>query len=256
MSVPLTRRDFLHATAAGVAATTLPVARSNAGKGRMNIVLMVSDDHGREVFGCYGNKVVDTSNLDRLAADGVRFTNSCCTSASCAASRSAILTGVQNHTNGTFGHTHGVHHFSCFEGTRTLPAYLNQLGYRTGRVGKKHYAPEHLFPFEWQMDEFKFGRDDVRMSESCREFINQSEKPFFLYWCSYNPHRKGVLKSHPLKPNNFGNPRKSFKGDTEKKYSEQEVEVPPFLSDIPEARAELAQYYQSVSRLDRGAGEN
>ena len=88
---------------------------------RPNIILIVSDDHGREALGCYGNPVVRTPNLDPLAAKGIRFTNSFCTTASCAASRSVILTGLYNHTNGTFGHTHGVHHFSCYDDVATLP---------------------------------------------------------------------------------------------------------------------------------------
>jgi len=214
---------------------------------------MVADDHGREALGCYGNSLIRTPNLDELAADGVRFTNSFCTTASCAASRSVILTGLHNHANGTYGHTHGQHHFSAFETVRTLPAMLKEAGYRTGRVGKKHYAPDNLYPFDWGHPEPEFGRDDVRMSESCGEFI-QGAEPFFLYWCSHNPHRAGCLEEHPLRPDNFGNPSKSFPGDEEQCYSENDVIVPPFLSDIPEVRAELAQYYQSISRLDRGVG--
>ncbi|NLN19379.1 MAG: sulfatase [Firmicutes bacterium] len=220
---------------------------------RPNIVLIVSDDHGREALGCYGNPVVDTPNLDALAADGVRFTNAFCTSASCAASRSVILTGLYNHANGTYGHTHGVHHFSCFNGVRTLPALIKEAGYRTGRVGKTHYAPEDIFPFDWGAPPGKFGRDDVRMAEYCREFISGSE-PFFLYWCSHSPHRAGVIEDHPLRPNGFGNPKQPFPGDTERQYAPEDVVVPPFLPDIPEVRAELAQYYQAISRLDRGIG--
>ena len=220
---------------------------------RANVVLIVSDDHGRETLGCYGNPVVKTPSLDGLAQEGVRFVNSFCTTASCAASRSVILTGLQNHTNGTYGHTHGCHHFACFDDVKTLPAMLNDGGYRTGRVGKEHYAPDRLFPFGWGRPAGAFGRDDVRMAESCREFIRGPE-PFFLYWCSYNPHRAGVLEDHPCRPNHFGNPPEAFPGDQEQAYSEDEVIVPPFLSDTPEVRAELAQYYQSISRLDRGIG--
>ncbi len=220
---------------------------------RPNIVLMVSDDHGRETVGCYGNPVVQTPHLDQLAEDGVRFVNSFCTTASCAASRSTILTGLHNHATGTYGHTHGRHHFACFDDVQTLPAMLGEGGYRTGRVGKMHYAPETLFPFDWGHPDLLFGRDDVRMSEACREFISGPE-PFFLYWCSHNPHRAGLVESHPLRPDNFGNPPERFPGDEEQTYSEQDVVVPPFLSDTPEVRAELAQYYQSVSRLDRGVG--
>ncbi|MFW5997091.1 MAG: sulfatase [Lentisphaeria bacterium] len=218
-----------------------------------NIVLMVADDLGSEGMGCYGNDVINTPNLDALADNGVRFTNSFCTTASCAASRSVILTGKHNHANGTYGHTHGNHHFAAFSDTVSLPFLLNQKGYRTGQIGKKHFAPDSVYPFQWTCGDTHFGRDDVRMSEACREFI-QGEEPFFLYWCSYNPHRAGIVEDHPLRPNSFGNPTSSFPGDKEQVYSEDEVEIPRFLSDTPEVRAELAQYYQSVSRLDRGVG--
>lgn len=218
-----------------------------------NIVLMVADDLGREALGCYGNPAIKTPALDRLASSGVRFLNSFCTAPTCAASRSTILTGQQNHTNGTYGHTHGIHHFSCFPTVKTLPALLKPGGYRTGRVGKQHYAPYDLFPFDWGHPDRTFGRDDVAMSEACREFIRGGE-PFFLYWCSMNPHRADFVESHPLRPNSFGNPPQPFPGDAEQAYSEDEVIIPPFLSDLPEVRAELAQYYQSIARLDRGAG--
>lgn len=220
---------------------------------RPNIILIVSDDHGREALGCYGNPVIRTPHIDALARQGVRFSNAFCTTASCAASRSTILTGLHNHATGTYGLTHGRHHFSCFDNVRTLPAMLSHGGYRTGRVGKKHYAPDSLFPFDWGHPEGRFGRDDVKMSEACREFVRESD-PFFLYWCSHNPHRAGVVAGHPLRPDGFGNPVESFAGDREEPYPEDRVVVPPFLSDTPEARAELAQYYQSISRLDRGVG--
>ncbi len=220
---------------------------------RPNIVLIVSDDHGREALGCYGNPIIETPHLDALAADGVRFTNAFCTTASCAASRSVILTGMHNHSNGTYGHTHARHHFSCFDDVRTLPAILAEAGYRRYRVGKQHYAPDRLFPFDKGLPAGRFGRDDVAMAEACREFVADDE-PFFLYWCSHNPHRAGVVADHPLRPNGFGNPQESFAGDRETVYSEDEVVIPPFLSDTPEVRAELAQYYQSISRLDRGVG--
>jgi N-sulfoglucosamine sulfohydrolase len=208
---------------------------STAGTGeRPNVLLIVSDDHGREALGCYGNPIVQTPHLDELAADGVRFLNSFCTTASCAASRSVILTGLYNHTNGTYGHTHGRHHFACFDDVESLPALLRRGGYRTGRVGKKHFAPESVYPFDWNEDQGEFGRNDVRMAEACRAFI-RGPRPFFLYWCSFNP-------------------SESFPGDREQYYDEDEVLVPSFLSDTPEVRAEIAQYYQSISRLDRGIG--
>ncbi len=217
---------------------------------RPNIILMVADDHGIEALGCYGNPVIKTPNLDQLAAEGVKFNNAFCTTASCAASRSVILTGLQNHTNGTYGHAHKHHHFSCLEGVKTLPAYLNEAGYRTGCVGKKHYAPLSQFPLTDDIGDFR-SRDDCMFVEKCRDFISQEGEPFFLYWGSHNPHRAGVVEDHPLKPNSFGN-RDHY--ENEVIYAEDEVVVPPFLNDTPEVRAELAQYYRSISRLDRGIG--
>ncbi|HRU04720.1 MAG TPA: sulfatase [Candidatus Brocadiia bacterium] len=220
---------------------------------RPNIVLMVADDHGLHT-GRYGCASIRTPHLDALADDGVRFTNGFCTTASCAASRSVILTGQYNHANGTYGHTHERHHFSCFENTRTLPAMLNEAGYHTARVGKQHYAPESLFPFQEGFPAGKFERDDVRMSEACRELI-KTPKPFFLYWCSMNPHRSGrTVESHPCRPNAFGNPATPYPGDEEQTFRDDEVVVPPHLPDTAETRAELAQYHQSVARLDRGVG--
>lgn len=220
---------------------------------RPNVVLVVSDDHGREALGCYGNPVVSTPNLDQLAGHGVRFTQAFCTTASCAASRATILTGLYNHATGTYGHTHGHNHFSCFDNIRTLPALLREGGYRAGRLGKRHYSPESLFPYDWGHPADAFGRDDVRMAEAAREFV-RGQEPFFLHWCSMNPHRAGVLKDHPLRPDHFGNPPAPFQGDSEQPVNEADVIVPPFLPDTPETRAELAQYYQSIARLDRGIG--
>lgn len=220
---------------------------------RPNIVLMVADDHGLDT-GAYGNAAIHTPHLDELAGEGVRFSNAFCTTASCAASRSVILTGLYNHANGTYGHTHGCHHFACFDDTITLPALLNQAGYRTARVGKRHYAPEALFPFQQGYPQGEFGRDDVRMSEACREFV-KGEEPFFLHWCSMNPHRGGgKWADHPCQPDRFGNPAQAFPGDQEQIFGDDQVAVPPYLPELPEARAELAQYYQSVARLDRGVG--
>ncbi|HSH09282.1 MAG TPA: sulfatase-like hydrolase/transferase, partial [Oceanipulchritudo sp.] len=114
--------------------------------------------------------------------------------------------------------------------------------------------PMELFPFDENEPERAFNRNDVAAADSCRDFI-RGEDPFFLYFCSFNPHRDGrTIEENPYRPNSFGNPRKAFPGDTERTFEADEVIVPPFLNDTPEARAELAQYYQSIARLDRGIG--
>ena len=75
-----------------------------------NVVLFVTDDQSPDA-GCYGNPVIKTPHLDQLAKDGVRFTEAFCTTASCSASRSVILTGIYNHANAQYGHLHSYHHF-------------------------------------------------------------------------------------------------------------------------------------------------
>jgi N-sulfoglucosamine sulfohydrolase len=229
-------------------------AASPAGTER-NVVLFVVDDQGLDV-GCYGNRAIVTPNLDRLAAEGTRFTHAFATTASCSASRSVILTGLHNHANGQYGHTHAYHHFSTFPQVRTLPVLLSQAGYRTARIGKFHVEPEALYRFDEEIPANP--RSTVQMAERCREFIGaRSQKPFFLYFCTTDPHRSGTFAEElPQRPDLFGNlpPGKSYPGVTPTVYEPKDVLVPPFLPDTPECRAELAQYYQSVSRIDQGLG--
>ena len=109
-----------------------------------NIVLFVTDDQGLDA-GCYGNAVIQTPHLDALARDGTLFHNAFCTTASCSASRSVILTGLHNHANGHYGHQHHYHKFSSFANVGSLPVYLTKAGYRTARCGKYHVAPESVY---------------------------------------------------------------------------------------------------------------
>ncbi|MDB4452428.1 sulfatase-like hydrolase/transferase [Akkermansiaceae bacterium] len=85
----------------------ITAACSSAAK-KPNVILFVTDDQS-PVAGCYGNSVIQTPHLDALAANGVRFTQAFATTASCSASRSVILTGLHNHFNGQYGHTHAFH---------------------------------------------------------------------------------------------------------------------------------------------------
>jgi N-sulfoglucosamine sulfohydrolase len=221
---------------------------------RPNVVLIVSDDHGRGDLGCYGNPVIQTPHLDRLAAEGVRFNNAFCTSASCSASRSVILSGLYNHRNGQYGHQHAYHHFMSFDWVRSLPVLLTEGGYRTARIGKYHVAPEEVYQFDVTLQ--GNSRSPVRMADNCKDFLDaRDDRPFFLYFCTSDPHRGGGKATDlPFKPDRFGNRPQGYPGIEEVKYDPDDVVVPDFLPDIPECRAELAQYYRSVSRVDQGVG--
>ena len=113
-----------------------------------NVILFVSDDHGTDALGCYGNTLIETPNLDKMASEGIRFTQAYCTSASCAASRSVILTGRFGHATGSYGHVHDYHHFSTYDDVPSLPVLLAKEGYLTARIGKYHLAPEKVYNFE------------------------------------------------------------------------------------------------------------
>lgn len=221
---------------------------------RPNIILIVADDHGRGDLGCYGNPVIRTPNLDKLAAEGVRFTNAFCTTASCSASRSVILSGLHNHYNGQYGHQHAYHHFASFDTVRSLPVLLSQGGYRTARIGKYHVAPDPVYRFDTVLQ--GNDRNAVQMADNCRELLAQPDsRPFFLYFCTSDPHRGGGKATDlPHQPDRFGNREQGYPGVTEVRYDPREVVVPDFLPDTPECRAELAQYCQAVSRIDQGIG--
>jgi len=130
-----TRRDFLKNVGLGAAALTFPStleARSEARK-RPNILFIMTDDHASQAIGCYGSRLNKTPNLDRLAAEGVRFDQSFCTNSICAPSRAVLLTGKYSHLNGQ------IHNGIKFDGSQqTFPKLLQAAGYETALFGKWH----------------------------------------------------------------------------------------------------------------------
>lgn len=216
---------------------------------KKNVVLFVVDDMGLDA-GCYGNRAIRTPYLDRLAAEGTRFDRAFCTTASCSASRSVILTGLHNHANGQYGHQHSYHNFHTFDSLRSLPVLLSDAGYRTCSIGKVHVQPESVYKFDVYANDGTMGaRNTVRMAENAGEFIKsvdaqEKPQPFFIYFCPSDPHRAA---------NGFANDRK-YPGVNEISYEPDDVSVPHFLPDQPEVRDELAEYYQAISRLDQGLG--
>ena len=241
-------------TAAAAAVVLSPRAQSPAATAAArHIVVFVADDHGQDT-GAYGHPVVRTPNLDALAADGVRFTHAYATTASCSASRSVLLSGLHNHRTAQYGHEHDYSHFRSYEDLRTLPVLLRESGYRTARIGKFHVAPEATYKFEQVLPGNQ--RSPAEMAEHARTFIaSKDSRPFFLYFATSDPHRGGGPADElPEKPDRFGNRAEGYPGIDTVTYQPSDAVVPPWLPDSPATRAELAQYYQSVSRLDQGFG--
>ena len=225
-----------------------------------NIVFFITDDES-PTLGCYGDKVARSPHIDALAADGTLFLNAFATTASCSASRSVVMSGLHNHKNGQFGHQHDFHKFASFHNvvSLALPRVIANAGYRTAQIGKYHVAPEEVYRFETYLKGPT--RNAVQMAENCRAYITDKsdDRPFFLYFATSDPHRGGGKDADSqleLKPDLFGNrPRDgSHAGVKEQFFDPAEVPIPAFLSDTPETREELAQYYQSCARIDQGLG--
>ena len=101
--------------------------------GRPNIIFLLTDDQRWDALGCFGTSVIETPELDRLASEGVRFTNAFVTTSICAVSRASILSGQ-------YARRHGIDDFSKMFSdealSQTYPALFREHGYYTGFIGK------------------------------------------------------------------------------------------------------------------------
>ncbi|MFP4055256.1 MAG: sulfatase-like hydrolase/transferase [Candidatus Brocadiia bacterium] len=149
----MSRRRFLSSLGAGAAALAAPWAGSRMARAageRPNILLIMADDVGREVLGCYGGTSYKTPHLDRLAERGIRFTH-CYSCPVCAPSRRKIMTGRYGFRTGGGWGTIPAHE-------KTFGHVLGDAGYATAIAGK------------WQMCLFKRNPDhaaEMGFDQSC-----------------------------------------------------------------------------------------
>ncbi|MDB5309725.1 MAG: hypothetical protein JWO38_3927 [Gemmataceae bacterium] len=210
--------------------------------GKKNVVLLVADDLGMQV-GCYGDRVAKTPNIDQLAATGTRFTHGFASVSSCSPSRATLLTGMPTHMCGQYGLAHAEHNAHTFRKVKGLPALLGPAGYRSGVIAKLHVLPREVYPFDEEIA--VNGRNVVQVAEKARAFVaGCGDKPFFLLVGFVDPHRAGAK--------GFGNEIQYPRGVPADAFDPKTVPVPPHLPDAPDVRAELADYYQSVARMDHG----
>lgn len=110
---------------------------------RPNLLFLYSDDHAEQAISAYGSKVNKTPHIDRLAAEGARFTRSFVTNSICTPSRATLLTGQYSHLN-------GVPVFNRFDGERdTVAKHLQAGGYHTGIIGKWHLGSDPVGFDRW-----------------------------------------------------------------------------------------------------------
>lgn len=211
-----------------------------------HILLLISDNQTWSDVGCYGNAQVQTPNIDKLAAEGVRFRQAFATTASCGPSRAVIYTGLLTHANGQYAHPHREHNQQLREDVTTVFQRLKDAGYRTGLLGKDHIKPLEKYPIDFKPKVPP--RDVVALADEAATFMNEdSAAPFFLTIAYHDP--------HPTSLDGAGwGIVKDYSGYEPVEYDPAAVQVPGFLPDTPEVREQIAGYYQEISRLDHGVG--
>jgi N-sulfoglucosamine sulfohydrolase len=224
-----------------VGATALQADVEQARSARPNVLLIVSEDTGPHL-GCYGDRNVETPNLDKLASHGVRWNRAYVSTPSCSESRSSILTGLYPHQNGQIGLA--THKYATYRAFPNIPGLLKEHGYRTGIIGKLHVNPEPAFDFDFQWKDPKFcsftQRDVRKIAEVADTFIAASDQPFFLMVNYPDAHL-------PFLEQEDGVPREPL--------TAEDVQALPFIGvDTQRLRKHVAGYYNCISRLDTGIG--
>ena len=202
---------------------------------RPNILMFIPHDLGDHLH-CYGHQSVRSPNLDRLAETGVRFTNFFTAAPECTPSRAGLYTGQYIHQTGLMGLCHRGWEFN--PDTKHLAQRLWDAGYQTCLFGTQHETGKspmrlgynHIFAQKEMRSSFDICEVAARWIE--RDAPHEP-KPWFACVGFQDTHR-------PWRP------AKDFEPD--------DVEVPPYLPETPETRADLAELHQAVLDMDTGIG--
>jgi len=120
-----------------------------------NIILFLTDDQGYADIGCFGAKAFKTPNLDRMAAEGMKFTSFYVAQPVCTASRAALLTGCYSNRVGLFGALNHTSTTGISEDEHLIPEFCRQRGYATACIGKWHLGHQPKFsPLRHGFDTF------------------------------------------------------------------------------------------------------
>jgi len=246
MNRKLTRRQFMRYSAAaglGGLISTGGCQRNSLRERpvkRPHIVMFISDDHGIEYLGCYGNPDIQTPNIDALARDGMKFTNMYAASATCAPSRSVLWTGLYPAHNGCM-----KNHTVCRSDIKALPSYLRTRGYRVVLVNKFHAKPKEVFDFEYVKATLprnpahrrryrREGLDTKAVERLLADHVqNQGDSPLCLIMADSSPHVT-------WEPNKI--------------YDPATLKLPPSIVDTPITRKAMANYFQDITTMDKNVG--
>ncbi|NQT17466.1 MAG: sulfatase-like hydrolase/transferase, partial [Planctomycetes bacterium] len=196
---PLTQRLLLSAVFFSVLIpVTLFTDSAAAEADRPNIIFLLTDDQRWDTLGAMGNEIIQTPNVDRLAAQGVIFDNCFVTTSICMTNRACILSGQ-------YAARHGIWdfrtNFTESQLAQTYPGVLKRAGYHTGFIGKWGVGkpPDELFDYNrgWpgqnkylNIENGKFRHLTSIMSDQAIEFLDTlpDEKPFCLSFSFKAPH--------------------------------------------------------------------
>lgn len=176
---------------------------------RPNIVFIFSDDHAVRAVSAYGDSLVETPNIDRIAASGVRFDRAYVGNAICGPSRATLLTGMHSHANGFYSNEWS----GPFDGEQqTLSNLLQGAGYQTAVIGKWHLYSDPVGFDHWEVidnvfEQGSYYNPTFRSPAGVEETtgyvadlvtdksiawlrrVKQQNRPFFLLYNHKTPHR-------------------------------------------------------------------
>ena len=199
---------------------------------RPNIVVIVADDLLSTELSCYGGKNLKTPNIDRIAAEGVQFSNCYASEAMSVPIRASMYTGLFPAHHGSY-----QNHKDTFQGTKTVNWYMPQEGYRVGRTGKNHPQTPSVYDFD-EIPGFTVNCVAKEAPYSCdgiREWMSRSDDPFLLYVCSIHTHA----------PWTWGDPSE---------FDQNKLRLPENCVDNAEMRELFTHYLAELRCLDNEVG--
>lgn len=240
-----TRRQVLAAAGAAAAWPESASAATQAGapRKRPNILFILSDDHSYPYLGCYSGGV-KTPNLDRLAAEGMRFDRMFTVSPQCVPSRAGFMTGRSAVAARMTRFSSPLPPYEI-----TFPEVLRAAGYYTGICGRTFHLDgsgrlgpitealmkKHNFrTFQRRVDYLDRGSDQNRVHERLEEFLAQAprDKPFFMWLNFSDPHWVWTTNVPGMQ------------------HDPARIQLPPHLPDLPGVRGDLASYFDEITHMD------
>ncbi|MGC4933812.1 sulfatase family protein [Gordonia sp. DT30] len=202
---------------------------------RENVILVHWHDLGRHL-GCYGADGVESPHLDRLAASGIRFADAHSTAPLCSPARGSLFTGQYPHHNGLVGLAH--HGFAYRAGVQTLPAILHEADYRTVLFGMQHEST----------DPTSIGFDSVDVSDSRCDHVVAESQWWLRHHLATEPDRPFLLTA------GFFETHRPYPDDEYPPADTGDIEVPGFLPDTDDVRADMAGLHGSITKADAAVG--